>query len=149
MPTHFLLKRHVADPKPLTIINTSSVGAIGTRPGFSGYQPSKTAVNRFTEFIHVEYGNQGVRTFAIHPGGVMTQLAGNMPTDTHSFLQDTPQLAAGYHLWLCAEQNKKLLEPWQGTYLSCNWDVEEFAKVQPNDGGSWGKKTFGRTRVNW
>ena len=51
-----------------TIINTSSIGAAGTRPGFSSYQPNKSAINRFTEFVHFEYEDVGVRTFAYHPG---------------------------------------------------------------------------------
>jgi NAD(P)-dependent dehydrogenase (short-subunit alcohol dehydrogenase family) len=34
----------------------------------SSYQSSKSAVNRFTEFIHFEYEDEGVRTFAFHPG---------------------------------------------------------------------------------
>lgn len=68
----------------LCVINTSSVGSAGTRPGFSSYQPfvsssnspegnaltssfhsGKSQINRFTEFLHFE--EPAVRTFAMHP----------------------------------------------------------------------------------
>jgi NAD(P)-dependent dehydrogenase (short-subunit alcohol dehydrogenase family) len=57
-----------ARPVRLTVINTSSVGSALTYPGASSYQSTKTAVNRFTEFLHFEYEAEGVRTFAMHPG---------------------------------------------------------------------------------
>ena len=66
-----------------TIVNLSSVGALRPRPGMSGYQTTKVAVCRFTEYIEAEYGNQGVLALAVHPGGVMTELAANMPKETH------------------------------------------------------------------
>jgi NAD(P)-dependent dehydrogenase (short-subunit alcohol dehydrogenase family) len=52
----------------LTIINISSIGSAMTTPTFSSYQAGKSAVNRFTEFIHFEYEAEGVRAFSIHPG---------------------------------------------------------------------------------
>lgn len=55
----------VGEDRKVTIINTSSIGSIGTRPGFSSYQPGKTFINRFTEFAHFE--EPDVRVFAIHP----------------------------------------------------------------------------------
>ena len=67
-----------------TIVNLSSVGAHGKRPGASGYQTTKMALCRFTEFICSEYGEQGVLAFAVHPGGVFTELASNMPKHAHS-----------------------------------------------------------------
>ncbi|POY73052.1 hypothetical protein BMF94_3890 [Rhodotorula taiwanensis] len=131
----------------LTVINTSSTGSMGTRPGFSCYQPqvalqnrldwhargsdqvltvacttrSKSFINRFTEFIHFE--EPDVRTFAMHPGGVMTKLArDSMPLDTHSFLTDTPELAAGFAVWLATSKESDFL---RGRYVSATWDVTE------------------------
>ena len=66
-----------------TIINVSSMGALALRPGGSAYQTSKFAMLRFTEFVMVEYASQGVLCYAVHPGGVMTKLARNMPKVTH------------------------------------------------------------------
>ena len=67
-----------------TIVNVGSMGALGLRPGGSAYQTSKFAILKFTEFVMVEYAEQGVLCFAVHPGGVMTQLARNMPKQSHS-----------------------------------------------------------------
>ena len=39
-----------------------------SRSGFSAYQSSKTAVNRFAEFLNAEYGSKGIRAFSYHPG---------------------------------------------------------------------------------
>jgi NAD(P)-dependent dehydrogenase (short-subunit alcohol dehydrogenase family) len=71
LPTRAALQLALAKPQRpvnLTIINTSSVGSAATWPGFSSYQPGKSAINRFTEFIHFEYEAEGVRAFAYHPG---------------------------------------------------------------------------------
>jgi len=66
-----------------TIVNLSSIGAHRKRPGASGYQTTKFAIARFTEFIEAEYGERGLIAFCVHPGGVMTELAANMPPETH------------------------------------------------------------------
>jgi NAD(P)-dependent dehydrogenase (short-subunit alcohol dehydrogenase family) len=105
-----------------TIINTSSIGSILTSPGFSAYQPGKTAINRITDFIHVEYPN--VRVFAYHPGGVKTELAKQVPENMMHILVDTPELAAGYCVWLSTEQADFL----RGRYSDCTWDVNELMK---------------------
>jgi NAD(P)-dependent dehydrogenase (short-subunit alcohol dehydrogenase family) len=71
LPTRAVLQRVLEKPErpvDLTIINTTSITSISTSPGFSAYAPSKSAVNRFTEFIHFEYEGEGVRTFSFHPG---------------------------------------------------------------------------------
>ncbi|BGO95461.1 hypothetical protein NBRC10512_006139 [Rhodotorula toruloides] len=110
-----------ASAKKLCVINTSSIGSAGTRPGFSSYQPGKTQINRFTEFLHFE--EPSVRMFAMHPGGVMTKLArDSMPPDTHGLLNDTPELAAGFAVWLATQSDADFL---RGRYVSANWDVRE------------------------
>jgi NAD(P)-dependent dehydrogenase (short-subunit alcohol dehydrogenase family) len=71
LPTRAALQLALKKPERpvnLTIINTSSLAAASTMPGFSGYSSGKTAVNRFTEFIHFEYEEEGVRAFTYHPG---------------------------------------------------------------------------------
>ena len=105
-----------------TIINTSSMGSIGTTPGFSAYQPGKTAVNRITDFIHSEYTN--VRAFAFHPGGVKTELARKVPESMQQYFIDAPELAAGYCVWLTTEQADFL----RGRYSDCTWNVNELMK---------------------
>jgi NAD(P)-dependent dehydrogenase (short-subunit alcohol dehydrogenase family) len=118
LTTHFLKNYRGAG----TIINTSSIGSILTSPGFSAYQPGKTAINRITDFIHMEYPN--VRAFAYHPGSVETELAKNLPENMMHMLVDTPELAAGYCVWLTTEQADFL----RGRYSDCTWDVNELIK---------------------
>ncbi len=105
-----------------TIINTSSIGSIITSPGFSAYQPGKTAINRITDFIHMEYPN--VRVFTYHPGSVDTELAKNLPENMMHMLVDTPELAAGYCVWLTTAKADFL----RGRYSDCTWDVDELLK---------------------
>jgi len=103
------------------LILLSSVGAQMVRPNASGYQTSKHAINRICEFVNVDHGDDGVKCFAIHPGGVPTALAKGMPVDLHAHLVDEPDLAAGFAVWLCSGK-----ADWaKGRYLSCNWDVDE------------------------
>jgi len=109
-----------------TIVNLSSVGAHGKRPGASGYQTTKLAVCRFTEFIMAEHGEEGVFAFAVHPGGVMTELSANMPKQTHGILIDTPEMAADTITFLTGEKRTWLA----GRYISCNWDMEELLKME-------------------
>ena len=105
-----------------TIINISSIGSTLTSPTFSAYQCGKTAVNRITHFIHTEYPN--VRAFAYHPGGVKTELAKKAPERIQHLFIDSPELAAGYSVWLTTEQADFL----RGRYSDCTWDVNELMK---------------------
>jgi NAD(P)-dependent dehydrogenase (short-subunit alcohol dehydrogenase family) len=105
-----------------TIINTSSIGAHNVRPGMSGYQISKLALLRLTEFLAVEYGDQGLLAYAVHPGGVMTELAERMPAYTHPILIDKPELAGDTLAFLASERRSWL----SGRYVSVNWDMDEF-----------------------
>ncbi|KAI1128069.1 hypothetical protein F5Y10DRAFT_241486 [Nemania abortiva] len=104
-----------------TSILTTSYGALGVRYGASGYQSSKFAVCRLAEFIASEYEKQGIVCFAIHPGGVRTELALNMPKEMHALLHDEPALPAHTIVWLSKEHR-----PWlSGRFVSVAWDMEE------------------------
>ena len=108
------------------LILISSVGAQMLMPGASDYQTSKHAINRLCEFINVDHGKDGIKCFAIHPGGVPTTLAKNMPEEIHSYLVDEPELAAGFIVWLCSGK-----ADWaKGRYLSSNWDVNELLQMK-------------------
>ncbi len=103
------------------LILLSSVGAQLLMPGASDYQTSKHALNRLCEFVQVDHGDQGIKCFALHPGGVSTELGLNMPQALHAYLVDSPDLPASFAVWLCSGQ-----ADWaKGRYLSANWDVEE------------------------
>ncbi|KAL8713872.1 MAG: hypothetical protein Q9220_002018 [cf. Caloplaca sp. 1 TL-2023] len=102
-----------------TILNITSAGAHNATRGASAYQTSKLAILRLTEFTNVEYGEQGVVAFSIHPGGVMTNLAKGMP----QAMQDhTPELAANTFVYLTQERQEWL----RGRYVNVTWDMEEF-----------------------
>ena len=45
---------------------------------------------------HSASGEDGLKCFAIHPGGVPTVLAKNMPKELHTNLVDEPDLPAGF-----------------------------------------------------
>jgi Dehydrogenases with different specificities (related to short-chain alcohol dehydrogenases) len=106
------------------LILISSVGAQLLTPGASDYQSSKHAINRLCEFVDIDHGKEGVKCFAVHPGGVATALGKSMPSDMHAFLVDSPELAAGFIVWLCSGA-----ADWaKGRYLSANWDVIELIR---------------------
>jgi NAD(P)-dependent dehydrogenase (short-subunit alcohol dehydrogenase family) len=67
----------------MTIVNVSSAGAHGIRAGGSGYQTTKFALLRFTEYLMAEYGEQGLLAYAVHPCGAVTALGSAMPKDLH------------------------------------------------------------------
>lgn len=109
-----------------TVLNVSSIGAHILMPGASAYQTGKFALIRFSEFINAEYGEQGVLSFAVHPGGVPTELAQGMPEAMHRVLIDKPALAADTFVWLTAERRDWLA----GRYISATWDMEEFSGMK-------------------
>jgi len=108
------------------LILISSIGAQLLTPGASDYQTSKHAINRLCEFINLDHGEDGIKCFAVHPGGVPTILARNMPEAIHSSLVDKPELAAGFIVWLCSGR-----ADWaKGRYLASNWDVNELLQMK-------------------
>lgn len=108
------------------LILISSIGAQLLNPGASDYQTAKHAINRLCEFINVDHGEDGIKCFAIHPGGVPTALAKNMPEEIHPWLVDKPELAASFIVWLCSGK-----ADWaKGRYLSSNWDVNELLQMK-------------------
>lgn len=104
-----------------TILNVSSIGAHVVMPGGSSYQTTKLALLRLTEFTQVEYADKGLLALAVHPGGVATELANNMPEYMHGALTETPALAADTFVWLTKERRDWLA----ARYVSVTWDMEE------------------------
>jgi NAD(P)-dependent dehydrogenase (short-subunit alcohol dehydrogenase family) len=96
--------------------------------GMSSYQMSKMALLRLGEFMQDEYADQGILCYAIHPGGVMTELSSGMPEAAHHLLSDQPQLAADTVAWLVSERRDWLA----GRYVSVTWDMEELLGMKDN-----------------
>jgi NAD(P)-dependent dehydrogenase (short-subunit alcohol dehydrogenase family) len=108
------------------LILLSSVGAQLLMTGASDYQTAKHAINRLCEFVQSDHGEDGIKCFAIHPGGVATELGLNMPEAMHAYLDDKPDLAASFVVWLSSGK-----ADWaSGRYLSATWDVDELAAMK-------------------
>jgi NAD(P)-dependent dehydrogenase (short-subunit alcohol dehydrogenase family) len=123
--TRAFLPMILAAPKTTrTIVNLSSVGAHNLSYGASAYQNARFALCRFNEFVDREYGPEGVVSIAIHPGGIKTELALGMPKYMHANLNDEPELAADFMVWLARERREWL----SGRLASATWDVEELEK---------------------
>ena len=69
---HFLPLLLETEGGDKTIASVASVGAVLVTPGISGYQTSKLALLRLTEFAMAEHGHQGLLTYCVHPGNVRT-----------------------------------------------------------------------------
>ncbi|KAK3934409.1 NAD(P)-binding protein [Diplogelasinospora grovesii] len=104
-----------------TIINISSGGAHVMFPGASGYQTTKFALCRLTEFMDKEYYQQGLIAISLHPGAVKTELALNMPPERLDVLTDTAELAADTLVWLSLERRDWL----SGRFATVGWDMEQ------------------------
>ncbi|KAE8307917.1 hypothetical protein BDV41DRAFT_553030 [Aspergillus transmontanensis] len=103
------------------VVNLGSIAAHLTSPGASAYQTSKLAVLRFTEFLDVDHGPDGVLTFAVHPGGVPTDMGKRLPEQMHKALTETPELCADTLAFLTEKRREWLA----ARYISVTWDMEE------------------------
>ncbi|KAI9849923.1 MAG: hypothetical protein M1837_000137 [Sclerophora amabilis] len=74
---------------PGVILNVSSSVADMVSPNISSYGTSKLAVNRSTEFVHLEHANQDVRCIAFHPGGIAETGMGQKAPEQFSALAST------------------------------------------------------------
>lgn len=115
------------------IINVSSSLSDMVTPNMSSYGTSKTAVDRFTEAVQLEYGGRSqsllgpLRCLAFHPGGIASTGMGQAaPEQFRDGLIDTVDLAAGTALYLSTPAAGYL----DGRYMHSNWDMEEMEKFR-------------------
>ena len=106
------------------IMNLTSTGAFLPAPGGSAYQISKLALLRYTEYLNVEYGAQGVIAYGVHPGAIPTEIGLTLPSFLHYKLTDTAELAADTIVFLVSERREWL----RGRYISCTWDMLELSE---------------------
>ncbi|KAK7181461.1 hypothetical protein DPSP01_013475 [Paraphaeosphaeria sporulosa] len=112
-----------------TVINMTSVGAHTVYPGLSEYCIGKVALNTLTQFVDAEYREHGIQAFAVHPGGIDTEMARSDETfikGLEGLLIDTVELPGGFCVWLSAAERKWL----SGRYLAAPWDVERLEQMQ-------------------
>ncbi|KAK5223160.1 hypothetical protein LTR47_010414 [Exophiala xenobiotica] len=103
------------------VINTTTITAHFAMPGGSAYHASKFALIRLSEFVVSEYEAQGVNCLSLHPGGVPTGIAKDLGPLVEAAMVDTPDLCAGFAVWLTKGQRAWL----NGRYVSATWDVDE------------------------
>ncbi len=65
---------HMIQRKSGNIVNISSILGLVAVPGTAAYNVSKGAVNQFTRSLAVEYGSSGIRSNAICPGLIATEM---------------------------------------------------------------------------
>jgi len=68
------IKRLLADEKPGSIINVSSVHQIIPKPDYLGYSASKGGMQNLTRTLALEYAGDGIRVNGIGPGATVTPI---------------------------------------------------------------------------
>ncbi|KAJ5732481.1 Glucose/ribitol dehydrogenase [Penicillium malachiteum] len=103
------------------VINMSSIGANLLTIGSASYQASRFTNCRITEFLARDYKDEGLIAIALHPGGIRTDMADNLPEVMHFSLTDNVNLPADTIVWLSKERREWL----NGRYVSSPWDMQE------------------------
>jgi NAD(P)-dependent dehydrogenase (short-subunit alcohol dehydrogenase family) len=120
------------------IVTTASHTGLVLWPGSGAYAISKTAVIRFSEQLAAETKEHSIPVFAIHPGGVETELtASQFKSDAarkwfpgiYEYVAQggsgqPPELAANLVLFLASGKADAL----SGCYISVDDDVAEMAR---------------------
>ena len=104
-----------------TILTTSSAGAHMPIEHMVSYQTSKTVLCRFAEFVAKEYEAEELVVLPIHPGDVLTDMAGIMGEELAVIFKETPELTGDSLVWLAKEPRVWL----SGRFVSVTWDMQE------------------------
>jgi NAD(P)-dependent dehydrogenase (short-subunit alcohol dehydrogenase family) len=109
-----------------SFIGVSSFAALIVRGPIanSQYCVSKMAQLKLLEHIHEEFHSEGLASYAIHPGAVMSEMADeSAPEEFRKFLTDSSELCGAYCVWLTKdEEQRKWLS---GRLISAKWDADE------------------------
>ncbi|KAH7406563.1 hypothetical protein DE146DRAFT_689261 [Phaeosphaeria sp. MPI-PUGE-AT-0046c] len=109
---------------PQTLICSTSLAAHSYTSALTpiAYNVSKMACNRLIEHVAIDHKEDGVVAYALHPGAVLTPQTQNHAGEVwDTMLSDDPGLAGAMCVWLSREKREWL----SGSYVSCNWDVDE------------------------
>ncbi|KAI0523815.1 NAD(P)-binding protein [Xylaria bambusicola] len=104
-----------------TVLITSSAGAHMLIGNMLGYQTTKTALCRYAEFLAKEYEEEELVVLAVHPGDVLTGMAGIMGEEMAAIFKDKPELTGDSLVWLAKERRTWL----SGRFVSVTWDMQE------------------------
>ncbi len=94
-----------------SIINMSSVVGVNGNAGQSNYSASKSGIIGFTKSVARELGSRGVRSNAIAPGFIITEMTAKIPEDARKAWEasiplkrgGTPEEVAGVALFLASD----------------------------------------------
>ncbi|TKA29485.1 hypothetical protein B0A50_03498 [Salinomyces thailandicus] len=108
---------------------TSSLATLIVRGPFANaqYSVSKAAQLKLLENVHEQYHEQGLNAFAIHPGGVKSEMAEESAPEFVQYLTDHPDLCGACAVWLTKDDQKRWLS---GRLVSANWDVDELEALK-------------------
>jgi NAD(P)-dependent dehydrogenase (short-subunit alcohol dehydrogenase family) len=70
------------------IITTAFRAATMTKSKMSSYQIGKLSAVRLTELIHNKYNDKGIKSIAIHPGGIVMRLLTDIEKETEPWAKD-------------------------------------------------------------
>ncbi|KAG9035176.1 hypothetical protein FRB95_011910 [Tulasnella sp. JGI-2019a] len=121
--------RHLIASKGYIILLSSTL-AQDRVPGGSPYSIAKHSINRLAEWIDIEYCTQGVKSFSVHPGAVLTNLstpfAQSLPDGGKEVFTQTSALSAWTYVRLTCGT-----EDWlSGRFLDVTVDLDELAKLK-------------------
>jgi glucose 1-dehydrogenase len=68
------IKQFLANDKPGSIVNISSVHQLIPKPNYLGYSTSKGGMQNLTRTLALEYAGQGIRVNAVGPGATVTPI---------------------------------------------------------------------------
>jgi glucose 1-dehydrogenase len=68
------IKHYLAEEKPGSIINISSVHQLIPKPGYLGYSTSKGGMQNLTRTLALEYAAKGIRVNGVGPGATVTPI---------------------------------------------------------------------------
>ena len=74
-------QKYMLKQKSGSIINMSSVVGVSGNAGQSNYSASKAGIIGFTKSIAQELGSRNIRSNAIAPGFILTEMTGQLPED--------------------------------------------------------------------
>lgn len=78
-----------------SIVNLSSVVGVSGNAGQSNYSASKAGIIGFTKSIARELGSRGIRSNAIAPGFIITEMTAKIPEDARKAWEDSIPLKRG------------------------------------------------------
>jgi 3-oxoacyl-[acyl-carrier protein] reductase len=78
-----------------SIINMSSVVGVSGNAGQSNYSASKAGIIGFTKSIAKELGSRGIRSNAIAPGFIITEMTARIPEDARKLWEASIPLKRG------------------------------------------------------